>query len=98
VKRFLLSCVVAAALVGVPATSALAGAPAHPNCWGVVTSQRASSEGDIGEHASAQPTPRAGLGNVARLLFDLGISSGPHVSDLGTALASLDGLDSTSCP
>jgi len=96
-KRLLLSAVVAAALVTVP-TSAFANAPASPSCWGVVTAQRATTEGDIGAHASSQDTPRAGLGNVARLLFDLGISSGPHVSDLGTALASLDGLDATSCP
>jgi hypothetical protein len=96
-KRLLVSAVVAAALATVP-TSALAGAPAHPSCWGVVTSQRATTEGDIGEHASSQDSPRAGLGNVARLLYDLGISSGPHVSDLGSALATLDGLDATSCP
>jgi hypothetical protein len=63
-----------------------------------VTSQRAVSEGDIGQHASAQETPRSVLGNVSRALFDLGISSGPHVSDLGAALASLDDLDVTSCP
>jgi hypothetical protein len=96
-KRLLISSAVAMALVTIPA-SALAEAPAHANCWGVVTSQRAVSVGDIGEHASAQETPRAGLGNVARALFDLGISSGPHVSDLGSALATLDDLDSTSCP
>jgi hypothetical protein len=96
-KRLLVSAVVATALVTVP-TSAFASSPANPSCWGVVTSQRATTEGDIGAHASSQDTPHAGLGNVARLLYDLGISSGPHVSDLGSALATLDGLDATSCP
>ncbi|HSL66994.1 MAG TPA: hypothetical protein VK977_02410 [Actinomycetota bacterium] len=88
---------VAVVLVLVPAT-AFAGSPANPSCWGAVTSQRAVSEGDLGQHSSSQDTPRLGLGNVARLLFDLGVSTGPHVSDLGTALASIDGLESTSCP
>ena len=96
-KRLLLSFLVAAALVAIP-TSAFAGAPASPSCWGVVTSQRAVNEGDVGQHASSQGTPRLGLGNVARLFFELDLSSGPHVSDLGTTLASLDDLDSTACP
>jgi hypothetical protein len=52
VKRLLISSVVAAALVTIPA-SALADAPTHADCWGVVTSQRAVSEGDLGQHASA---------------------------------------------
>ena len=42
-------------------------------------------------------TPRLGLGNTARLLFDLGLTGGPHVSDLGSTLAELDGIDATSC-
>lgn len=96
-KRTIFSVLAAVALVSVP-VAARASTPAHPDCWGVVTSQRAVAEGDIGQHAAAQETPRAGLGNVARLLYDLGISNGPHVSDLGSALASLDGLDSTFCP
>jgi hypothetical protein len=62
------------------------------NCWGVVTSQRASTVHDIGAHASSQSTPRLGLGNAARLFgFD-------HVSELGSFLASVDGLDATHCP
>jgi hypothetical protein len=96
-KRLLISSAVAAVFVMVPA-SAVADAPANPSCWGVVTSQRAVSEGDIGAHSSSQDSPRLGLGNVARLLYDLGLTSGPHVCDLGSGLATLDGLDSTSCP
>lgn len=62
------------------------------NCWGTVTAQRASTAHDIGEHSSAQSEPRLGLGNVTRLFgFD-------HVSELGSFLASLDGLDETQCP
>ena len=62
------------------------------NCWGTVTSQRASTAHDIGEHSSSQDEPRLGLGNVARLFgFE-------HVSDLGSFLASVDGMNETQCP
>ena len=79
-------------------TPALAGKPANPNCWGVVTSQRATTVGDIGEHASSQDEPRLGLGNVARLFVELGFLIEGHVSDLGTFLAEIDGIAATECP
>jgi len=79
-------------------TPALADGPTNPNCWGTVTSQRAVALHDIGQHVSSQSEPRLGLGNVARLLFNLGLTSGSHVSDLGSFLASVDGLDATQCP
>jgi hypothetical protein len=63
-----------------------------------VTSQRAVAYGDVGSHASAQGTPRLGLYNVAQALFDLGLIEEPTVWDLGSGLASLDGLDATYCP
>lgn len=73
---------------------ASAARPDNPNCWGVVTSQRATSAHDIGEHSSAQDEPRLGLGNVARVV----IGEGAHLSDLGSALAELDELSATGCP
>jgi hypothetical protein len=67
--------------------------PANPECWGVVTSQRASTEFDVGAHSSAQSEPRLGLGNVADLL------TGSHQPGaLGSLLASIDELDATHCP
>jgi hypothetical protein len=65
--------------------------PSTNSCWGTVTSQRATTEHDIGEHASAQDEPRAGLGNLAQ---DLGIS----VGEVGAFLASVDELEATHCP
>jgi hypothetical protein len=60
------------------------------NCWGVVTSQLAAVDG-LGEHASQQQVPRAGLGNLARTLgFD-------HISEMGTFLAEIDGIEATEC-
>jgi hypothetical protein len=85
-------------VIAATVTPALADGPTHPNCWGTVTSQRASTFHDVGQHSSSQSSPRLGLGNVARALYDAGLTSGPHVSDLGSFLASVDGLDETSCP
>lgn len=64
---------------------------AAKNCWGVVTSQRAVTAGDIGEHSSDQDEPRLGLGNVTRLF---GFN---HISELGTFLAGLDEIPETHC-
>lgn len=72
-------------------TSTASAQPGTNQCWGVVTSQRASTEHDIGSHASAQEEPRAGLGNLAQ---DLGIS----VGEVGAFLATVDGLEATHCP
>jgi len=96
-RRSLALLIAAAALAAVSAAPVAAAAPANANCWGVVSAQRATTLGDIGQHASAQSTPRLGLGNTARLLFDLGLTAGPHVSDLGSGLATLDGIPETSC-
>lgn len=85
----------AIALAAVLAIAGIAGSasaePGTNNCWGTVTSQRASTEHDIGAHAAAQEEPRAGLGNLAQ---DLGIS----VGEVGAFLATVDGLDATHCP
>jgi hypothetical protein len=96
-RRALAILLMAAAMAAMSIAPVAAAAPANPNCWGVVTAQRATTLHDIGEHSSAQSEPRLGLGNVARLLFDLAVTAGPHVSDLGSGLATLDGIPETSC-
>ena len=68
------------------------------NCWGVVSSQLAHVEGGIGDHTSSQSSPRLGLGNVARLFYDMGLIDDPSVSALGSLLAQLDEYDETVCP
>ena len=67
------------------------------NCWGVVSAQLAEVEGGLGEHTSSQTLPRLGLGNVARLFFEMGLIDDPSVSALGSFLASLDEYDETTC-
>ena len=66
------------------------------NCWGVVSSQFAQA-GQMGEHSSSQSEPRLGLGNVARIFFELGFIASPHVSALGAFLATLDEIPQTQC-
>jgi len=62
-------------------------------CWGVVSAQLAQFSGGLGSHTSAQSEPRLGLGNVARLF----LGDDAKVYELGTLLASIDGIDETSC-
>lgn len=73
--------------------AASADPPTNPNCFGVVSSQRAVAHHDIGEHASSQEEPRLGLGNVTREI----LGEDAHVSDFGTFLGVIDGDDATSC-
>ena len=79
--------VVALGTIGITATTAFADKPDNPACWGTVTSQRATTEGDIGEHSSDQIEPRTGIGRLA-----------DHPSELGTILASIDEIEETQCP
>lgn len=84
----------AALLATLIAPAAMAGSGTNA-CWGVVTSQRASTTHDMGTHSSSfAGEPRLGLGNVARLL----LGEDASVGELGALLASLDGLDATHCP
>ena len=82
-----------AAILIAPSASAT-GTPENANCFGVVTSQRAVAEHDIGAHASAQEEPRLGLGNVTRQL----LGDDAHIGDFGAFLGEIDGIDATNCP
>jgi hypothetical protein len=95
-KRVLLLALVTMLALMVPGAAFAGTTP--KNCWGVVSSQRARIEGGLGQHSSSQSTPRLGLGNVARLFYNLGLIANPHVSDLGALLAQLDEFDETVCP
>ncbi len=74
-----------------------AGKPPNPNCWGTVTHQLASSEvGVVGDHASDPTPPPEPLGRPGR--GGLGNSPFGHPSNLGSFLATIDGVDETECP
>lgn len=92
VKKTVYFFVIVALFIATSAGEALASSPEHPECWGAVTSQRAVAVGDMGEHSSGQDEPRAGLGNAVKLFgFD-------HISEFGSFLAEIDGIDETHCP
>ncbi len=76
------------------APPASADTPAHPNCLGVVTAQRAVAHHDIGEHASDQEEPRLGLGNVTSEV----LGEDAHIGDFGSFLGAIDGDEATNCP
>ena len=92
-RRITLALAGAALALTVAAPAAFASPP-HEACWGVVTQQLATTSQGIGDHASAQDTPRLGLGNAARAF----INEDAKVYDLGTLLASIDGSGATYCP
>ena len=91
-KRLSLLFVIVFLVVLVFGASIVSAQPANPECWGVVTSQLASNDpGAMGQHSSGQGEPRRGLGNLSR---DFGFD---HISDFGSFLATLDGVDETQC-
>ena len=91
-----LSTGLAAGLIAVLLTAppAAGDPPDDANCLGVVTSQRAVANHDIGEHASSQEEPRLGLGNAAEEV----LGDGTHVGEFGAFLGEIDGNPATHCP
>jgi len=53
--------------------------------------------GEMGEHASQQPTPRLGLKNLAEQLYDAGIIEEPTMQTLGAFVAAEPGLSIDAC-
>ena len=91
-----LSIALAAGLIAVLLTAppAAGDPPDDANCLGVVTSQRAVANHDIGEHASSQEEPRLGLGNAAEEV----LGDGTSVGEFGAFLGEIDGDPATHCP
>jgi len=66
------------------------------SCWGQATAVFAQM-GEMGEHASEQATPRLGLANLARELYDAGVLDEPTLSALGAFVADELGLTIQRC-
>ena len=66
------------------------------NCWGQATAVFAQT-GEMGQHASEQPTPRLGLRNLARALADAGEIPDDSMQALGAFVASELGLSIDAC-
>jgi hypothetical protein len=58
-------------------------------CWGQASAVFAQM-GEMGKHASQQPTPRVGLANLARSLYADGILDAPTLPALAAFLVSID--------
>lgn len=74
-------------------------APSHAadqSCWGQATKVFAQL-GEMGPHSSGQPSPRLGLANLARALYDLGVISAPTMEALGQFVADELGLSIDEC-
>lgn len=76
--------------------SAQADKPENPACWGQASAVFAQM-GEMGEHSSSQPNPRAGLRNLARLLFDAGAIEDDTMQALGVFVATELGLSIDAC-
>jgi hypothetical protein len=65
-------------------------------CWGQVT-QVFARMGAMGEHASQFETPRLGLRNLARALYEDGVLAEDSVQALGAFVADALGLSIEAC-
>ena len=86
----------AAATLGVTPLIASAATPNGQACWGQATKVFAAT-GELGQHASSQPTPRLGLANLAQALFDQGVIPAPTLQALGAFVAAQLGLSIDAC-
>jgi hypothetical protein len=71
-------------------------APADNACWGQATKVFAQT-GEMGEHASQEPTPRMGLRNLARALYADGVIEDDSMQALGAFVADALGLEIAAC-
>lgn len=76
-------------------TSAQAG-PNDRACWGQASAVFAQM-GLMGEHSSQQATPRLGLRNLARALYEQGLIPDDSMQALGVFVATELGLSIDAC-
>jgi hypothetical protein len=98
VKKLTSGLIVVLAIVLVVAAFGATGAQAQDDsaCWGQATKVFAQT-GAMGEHASQQPTPRLGLRNLARALYDAGVIPDDSMQSLGAFVADALGLTIEAC-
>lgn len=65
-------------------------------CWGQASAVFAQM-GEMGEHASQFPTPRLGLRNLARALYDAGAIENDTMQALGQFVAEALDLEIAAC-
>jgi hypothetical protein len=70
--------------------------PSDNACWGQASKVFAQT-GEMGEHSSEMPTPRAGLRNLARMLYEDGTIPDDSMQALGAFVAAALGLEIDAC-
>ena len=88
--------VVAAAPAASAAPLTASAAPNPQACWGQATAVFAAT-GELGQHASSEPTPREGLANLAKALYAQGVIPAPTMQALGAFVAATLGLSIDAC-
>ncbi len=83
-------------VIGMAPTAVMADTSTAQACWGQATKVFAQT-GEMGKHASQQPTPRLGLRNLARALFDAGVLADDSLPSLGAFVAAELGLSIDAC-
>jgi hypothetical protein len=76
--------------------AAEAQAAANASCWGQASAVFARA-GEMGRHASSFETPRLGLANLARHLYDMGVLDEPTLAALGAFVTAELGLTVDAC-
>jgi len=66
------------------------------SCWGAASAAFAQL-GEMGEHSATQPTPRIGLRNLARSLYEAGVIPDDSMDALGTFVAETLDLSLEAC-
>ncbi len=73
-----------------------AQAQSGQSCWGQATAVFAQT-GEMGKHASQEPTPRLGLKNLAAALHSQSVLPEPTLQALGAFVADQLGLSIDAC-
>lgn len=89
--------VIVALLVSMVFVSSVAASrPSPQSCWGQASAVFAQM-GEMGEHSSSFPTPRLGLRNLARALYEQGILEDDTMQALGRFVVDELRLDVAAC-
>jgi hypothetical protein len=95
-KKMLIPTLILALLVTILLSAAPVHAQSENACWGQATKVFAQM-GAMGEHSSSFDSPRLGLRNLARTLYDAGVIEDDSMQALGQFVASELGLEIDSC-
>lgn len=87
---------IAVLFLSVAAAAPASAAPSGNACWGQATKVFART-GAMGEHSSQFETPRLGLRNLARALYDQGVLENDSMQALGAFVAAELGLSISAC-